>query len=195
LALRIGTDILEVSGWGEYMVNGVDSADLSEADTIGGFPVDYKMLNKLKHVFTIHYAENKTIEITTVKDLVSVQMKNAGVTDFGSSVGLMADFETGRKLGRDGITDFQTDINGFGQEWQVRADEPKLFDTQDREPQAPQVCIMPSPRKDTARRLGASVAKEAAEKACEHWGPNTKDLCVKDVLAMGDLEVAQAGVC
>ena len=75
----------------------------------------------------------------------------------------------------------------------VRDFEPKLFDAP-RTPQYPMGCIMPDPnKKENRRRLGETVAKDAAMKACEHWG-EAKALCVADVMAMGDLEVAQAGV-
>ena len=50
---------------------------------------------------------------------------------------------------------------------------------------------MPS-AKTESRRLGATIAMEAAEKACEHWG-ELKDQCVYDVLAANDLELAEAG--
>ena len=190
-AIRIGTDILEVTGWGDYMINGVDSAEFPQ--TIGGFPVSYRMENKKKHHFEIHYAEQRSIQVHTIKDLVTIQMKNASMTDFAGSVGLMADFESGRKLGRDAKTDYGLDLNGFGQEWQVKATEARLFDAP-RFPQSPETCVLPGPRKEMSRRLGSSVALEAAQQACSHWDPAAQDLCVSDVIAMGDLEAAQAGV-
>jgi hypothetical protein len=43
------------------------------------------------------------------------------------------------------------------------------------------------------RRLEeSSITQLAAEKACAHWGQG-KDDCVFDVLATGDLEMAEAG--
>ena len=45
----------------------------------------------------------------------------------------------------------------------------------------------------TRRRLGSTIAAKAAEEACAHWGDN-KDTCVYDVMATGDLEIAQASV-
>lgn len=78
------------------------------------------------------------------------------------------------------------------------ATDPNLFHA-NRFPRHQQACVPPKPVNkddfDTQRRLvGESIiAQETAELACEHWGDN-KDLCVYDVIAMGDLEVAQAGV-
>lgn len=189
-AIRIGTDILEVTGWGGYMLNGVDSAELPQ--TMGGrFHVKHIMENKKKHHFDIEYAEGRSIQVWTMKDLVTIQMANSTYNDFVGSVGLLGDITTGEKRGRDGHN-FHNQVDDFGREWQVRADEAKLFDTP-RFPQAPEPCIMPEARKETSRRLGVSVALESAEKACAHWG-DAQAMCVSDVLAMGDLEAAQAGV-
>jgi hypothetical protein len=82
--------------------------------------------------------------------------------------------------------------NEYGQEWQVRGDEPSLFHEL-RLPQHPSVCTLPSPKQTSQlrRRLAATSSEEKleAEKACEHWGEG-KDDCVYDVLATGDLRMA-----
>ena len=73
----------------------------------------------------------------------------------------------------------------------VRQDEPMLFHTA-REPQHPQACIRPEPT-STARRLGESIALDAATKACAGWDEETRANCIHDVMATGDLELASAG--
>jgi hypothetical protein len=82
--------------------------------------------------------------------------------------------------------------NEYGQEWQVRGDEPSLFHDV-RLPQHPGVCTLPSLKQTSQlrRRLAATSSEEKleAEKACEHWGEG-KDDCVYDVLATGDLRMA-----
>jgi hypothetical protein len=97
-------------------------------------------------------------------------------------------------LSRDGKT-VMSDANAFGQEWQVLDTDPTLFQTA-RLPQHPQKCIMPSAKATSTlrRRLEESSMDQlaAAEKACAHWGKG-KDDCVFDVLATGDLEMAEAG--
>ena len=91
-------------------------------------------------------------------------------------------------MARDGATILE-DTNLFGQEWQVLESEPKLF-------QAPSshlgACVPPTV--DSRRRLAeASIDQEAAEMACAHFeDPVRKDMCVFDVMAMEDLEVAHA---
>ena len=82
----------------------------------------------------------------------------------------------------------------MGQEWQVLDTEPSLFQTK-REPQYPQECTLPNPKKiaQFRRRLtDEAVTHEEAETACEHWG-DKKRLCIVDVLALNDLEMASAG--
>ena len=97
-------------------------------------------------------------------------------------------YGTGAMHGRNGTV--ISDPNEFGNEWQVLDTEPMLFQTV-RAPQYPAKCIMPSATK-TSRRLGESIAEKVAMKACEHWG-DQKDQCVYDVMALGDLEIAEAG--
>ena len=67
------------------------------------------------------------------------------------------------------------DNNAFGQEWQVPVNEKMLFSAV-REPQAPAKCMIPDVTK-TVRRLGESVAREAAEAACKNWHMN-KEACI-----------------
>ena len=43
-------------------------------------------------------------------------------------------------LGRDGVNDMSKNLNDYGEEWQVRDTEPKLFQDQ-RAPQYPDRCI------------------------------------------------------
>ena len=93
-------------------------------------------------------------------------------------------------LARDGTTEL-SDPNEFGQEWQVRTHEPRLFQNSERYPQYPQKCVLPDLRA-AGRRLGHSLALEAAEEACAHWTKN-KNECIFDVMATGDLELAHAG--
>ena len=173
-------------------MNGVAQAQLP-TKLMNRFPVYYEHSGANKHKFTIElgreiYKENIIIQV--FKDLVSIQAEGATETSFLASKGLLGDFLTGNKLARDGKT-VLADPNAFGQEWQVRHDEPKLF-MSTRLPQHPATCNMPNTVKAKGRRLGESIAKETAELACEKWGAQ-KDLCVFDVLATGDLEIADAG--
>jgi len=187
VALKLGEDVLEVSAWGQYFVNSVEHADLpAKLDT--DYPVTYEMLSKKEHVYNVDLGDGKLIVIRSFKDIVSVDVVNATWTDFGESKGLMGSFGYGKWLGRDGA--LIADANEFGQEWQVLSTDAQLFET-DRVPQHPVKCNMQNAHKKESRRLGESIAEEAAELACAHW--DQKELCIYDVMATGDLELAQAG--
>ena len=77
----------------------------------------------------------------------------------------------------------------------VLESEKSLFNVKDRHPQHPALCMMPdASSSSTTRRLGASIAKRAAEEACAHLHEDHQDSCVYDVMATGDIEMAQAVV-
>ena len=69
-------------------------------------------------------------------------IQNGDEEHFGDSHGLMGSF-FGEMLGRDGTSISSTDLNAFGQEWQVNDGDPQLFRIV-RAPQYPQECILPS---------------------------------------------------
>lgn len=104
----------------------------------------------------------------------------------------MGSTKTGDNVGRDGETVF-SDLNMFGQEWQVLETEPRFFDSQ-REPQLPHAkCILPNPKvASSRRRLGETMAREEAEKVCVNLDATTKASCVYDVMQTGDLDIAGA---
>jgi hypothetical protein len=189
--LRIGTDVLEVASKGAYYINGILGADLPS--DFGGFAFFHTQPSGKQSVFEVHLGGRERIKIKTYKDFVSVLFEQSQQAHFADSVGLMGAFGTGHMIARDGET-IMTDVNAFGQEWQVLDSEPKLFQ-EARFPQHPLTCTMPPPMQvsQLRRRLSASSADElAAEKACEHWGEG-KDDCVFDVLTTGDLEMAMVG--
>jgi hypothetical protein len=189
-AITIGGDILQVNSWGEYMFNGVESASLT---TIASFQLSHRQVSEKKHVFEITLSPTESLKIESFKDIVAVKFGDVIPNGFLDSSGLLGDYRTGKMLARDGTT-VLTDINAFGQEWQVRAEEPKLFQT-NREPQYPNVCILPDQKQSqTSRRLGSIIAEELAEKACRQWrGEEDITRCIFDVMATGDLDMAEAG--
>jgi hypothetical protein len=199
-ALRIGSDVLEVEGNGVYYLNGVANAELPSE--FGGFAFFYtqptdkmhtQAMDKM-HVFEIYLGGRERIKVKTYKDYVSVLIEQGQRKHFTDSVGLMGDFHYGVKLSRDGKRVIN-DANEFGQEWQVLDTDPTLFQSA-RFPQHPQKCTMPTPKatKMLRRRLSSESAADqlAAEEACAHWG-EYKDDCIFDVLATGDVGMAQAG--
>ncbi|CAB9519251.1 expressed unknown protein [Seminavis robusta] len=184
-AIQLGEDILEVGAYGGYMLNGISNADLDKLDK---YTITHQMVSSKQSVFIVELGEGKQIVIQSFKDLVSVKTVGASFEEYGGSMGLLGEFGTGQWLSRNGTV--MSDADAFGNEWQVLETEPKLFQME-RFPQHPVQCTMPSHGK-VGRRLGESIAEAAAEKACEHWG-DLKDQCVYDVMAAGDLELAEAG--
>jgi hypothetical protein len=190
-ALRIGTDVLEVSSQGVYYLNGVAGANLPAE--FSGFPFSHTKPTDKQHVFDVHLGGRERIKIKTFKDFVSVLIEQGRSKHFGDCVGLMGDFEMGQMIARDGETVLDN-VNEYGQEWQVLGSEPSFFQAA-RFPQHPQVCTMPAPMtvSQLRRRLSESTVEElAAEKACAHWVEG-KDDCVFDVLVTGDLDMAVVG--
>lgn len=159
------------------------------------FPLSHHQVSKKKHTFEIQLDNGQKIVASAFKDLVSVKVEGGTVESFGDSVGMLGTYGNGTMLARDGVTVLEDPI-AFGLEWQVQGDEPLLFQTR-RYPQHPQTCTPPnSPEsiKSRTRRLGeALVTEAAARKACHHWQEDHRELCVYDVLALSDLELAEAG--
>ena len=184
-AVRVGEDVLEVSSFGSFAINGV--ADPSTPFLLAKkFPLTHTQEDTNHHTFDIALTRQEHIIVKTFKDLVNVKVENATHHTFGNSTGLLGSFTTGSMLARDGTT-VLAGPEEFGQEWQVQVYESKLFQTQ-RAPQHPQKCTPPSQAR-SQRRLGEAIAQEKAEKACAGWKQDFQE-CVFDVMATGDVETA-----
>lgn len=188
--IKIGEDILEVFGFGGYIYNGVSAADTPVS--LGDFSLTHTTIeDKNIHIFEIALGGEEKVVLRTYKDIVGVKILNG--KSFSNSVGLMGEFGTGKMLARDGQT-ILDDPNEFGEEWQVRESEAGLFQSI-RSPQYPEKCVLPSTEDITeSRRLGeASVGRSVAERACAWWGAANANRCVSDVLATGDVGMADLG--
>ena len=185
--IKIGEeDTFEIGAYGQYSVNGISNAEMPA--TIAGFPITYEQKSPDHHVFMVDMGPNHgSVTLKAYKDLVGVKFSDAKEADFGNSVGLMGSFGNGTHLARDGKTVMEDD-NDFGQEWQVQPHEPQLFMTKAPEGK----CILPTPKTLESRRLGETISHEDAELACANVNEG-HDQCVYDVIATGDLGVAQAG--
>jgi hypothetical protein len=184
-ALRIGDEILEVTRQnGLFYLNGV--ANVAMPAKIAGHGITYKRHSDFQQTFLIH-VNKQTVVIKTWHDIVSVSIEHGKDADFGDAVGLMGDFVTGHKRARDGHV--MDDVNAFGQEWQVRDDELKLFQTL-QSPQYPQKCVMPPVKSEKRRRLGEGITEAAAKEVCAHVGAEDFDFCVYDVMATNDVSIA-----
>merc|ERR1740117_323202 len=199
-AIRIGENIFEVIGTlkgNKFWINGVegrkeeiDSGNKEKTliTTLSGYSVYYKQGSNGQGEFSIDLGEEDTIIIGAWKSYVRVQIDNAKDKHFRDSRGLMGSFSDGIKLARDNITVLE-DLNVFGQEWQVRNSEPKLFRVEEG-PQHPVKCDIPSSL-DIRRRLGESkVTLSDARKACANVNKDEFELCVFDVTITNDESTA-----
>lgn len=191
--VKLGDDTFEVSSFGGYIYNGVSNANKSEL-SVGGFPVKYSQPSEKEHLFQIQFSDSETISLKTFKDMVSVSIDNADPVRYRHSLGMMGSFdEHGAMIARDGKTILENPAD-MAAEWQVQTDETVLFQAV-QAPQHPAQCLMPDTETNEfrGRRLGESHAREAAVKACAEWDADTRDACIFDVMATGDIELASAG--
>ena len=194
-AVKMADDVLEVSSYGDYHLNGVDTAKIDKSSMVGPFPLSYEAVSSKEHVFKIHISDEEMIQVRTFKDFVNVKFINASPDNFMDSVGLLGAYSKSKTIGasiaRDGETVLEDPV-AFGMEWQVRPEEPQLFEAPGL-PTYPQQCRMPEPT-TTSRRLGETIiSQEVAEAACSHWSKDLQAHCVYDVMATGDIELAEAG--
>ena len=205
VAIRIGNDILEVDSSGRHYINGVGGLDLitdkQALETV--FPISWRMEYVGKHTGQIYainlhgdnHQEQKganTLVIKVYNGFLDVEINGGDSKDFGDSVGLMGDFNTGSHLARDHRTVVDDDVE-FGMEWQVLDTEQMLFRDAGNGPQHPTQCKMPLPSSLTLqdRRLSVDPKFRAeAQRACAAASKNDVDACEFDVLVTGDLGMA-----
>jgi len=187
VAVQIGKDVLEFANdVDNFYINGepVGNNKKHHKTMLGGAVVrrDTKALS-------IRLPEGAKVDLhMRMNGFPSVIVDGAATDVFKGSLGLLGDWETGKKLARDGKTELD-DATTFALEWQVRGDEPMLFQ-ETRFPQFPQTCT--PPKKMPTNRLGMDKVKREAEEACAHWKEDKED-CIFDVIATRDVLVAEEG--
>jgi hypothetical protein len=200
IAVMIGKDILEFGNDAEnFLINGavVEANTKHHKTRLGGFIVrrdpralsirihDEGLASRLEHSVA-------KIDLHTRKNGFPAIVVDGGNTDvFQGSLGLIGEWATGKRMARDGVTELYdpVDATEFALEWQVRDDEPMLFNNS-RYPQYPQQCI--PPQKMMGNRLGMSHMKKTAEEVCAHWKEDVED-CIFDVIATRDVLIASEG--
>lgn len=195
LAARIGDDTLEVKGGknGGFWVNGEQGSDIEGAEAVilsGKYSVEIKKVNEKSTQYTIDLGGDEAIVIATWNSMVRLNINYATSEIFGKSVGMMGEFFTGEKLGRDGTT--IEDLNEFGQDWQVLETEPKLFHDITDNIQAPSHCEIPSKFEMRRRLIESSITEEEAKLACSGVPSDELNLCIFDVMASNDKDAAGA---
>jgi len=195
--VRIGRDTFEVMGerkQNRYWMNGIIGEDVlidtMLPTTISGYPVQFQQPNAMQKEYTIDIGEGAKIVMKTWHGMVRVDVSGGSFKQFGLSVGLMGTFDGSVKLARDYKTVME-DVNQFGQEWQVLSSEPKIFHNIDG-PQAPSKCEIPTKTALRRHLAESEVSVEEAKRICAQIITNKDDfdLCVFDIIATGDTEMA-----
>lgn len=224
-AVAIGHNVLEVQQDGTLIVNGIPYVheSMSFPTEFATYPFTKNMIGKKKKItqYVLNLSDNN---VDSVKDeLKDSDFRANPVTitihanpktrmlfvkiegDVQDGIGLLGNpFAKDKLLGRDGVTDMSYDWNTYGEEWQVKDTEPKLFQEL-RAPQYPETCIyyasdnghMKKTHNLRRRLLNDAeggivmVSKEAANDACADYVDAFKENCIYDVMIMGDLEVAE----
>ena len=191
-ALKVGETVFQLDA-DKYFVNGVEYTDDSSLPMfLDEFVIEAVQREATYKVYTVVLTDLSTIKFKVIKNFISVAV-SGHEDDFADSVGLLGDYSTGNPLGRDDrpLTDFVK----FGMEWQVLAEEPKIFQT-NRSPQLPAAkCILPSDAATASRRhlLRSKADTElavSAQSACVR--KEDYESCLEDVLTTGDLSLAEA---
>ena len=191
IAVKIGDDVLEFNNdINNFLINGerVEERKKYVTTYLSGFHV-----RRDPKAISIRFDENFKAKIDLIQRTngFPAVVVDGGKTElFKGSLGLLGDWETGKRLARDGETEMNDpDATAFALEWQVRDTEPMLF-SEARFPQYPTTCTPPG--KKLSNRLGMSNFKKEAEEACAHWKEDKED-CIFDVIASRDISVAAEG--
>ena len=165
-----------------------ESHELQTGDaSLGDFHVHFR---RVLSIIRMELGNGDAIRVESYKDFVRVNLKPANPSNWEGSKGLLGSHPAGYLVARDGVS-VMGDTNEFGQEWQVRPYEAKLF--HDKDSAEPAIdCVMPDmAAKDTKRRLGEStITMEDTVAACARVGDFHRDSCIFDVLATNDKDMA-----
>lgn len=203
-AVKIGPDVVEVQEDGSLIFNGNDeflNDDIATLEFGGSFSLTKTMKGKKNNVFVYDLKLG-----TGSNDDMSIQIRANIRTGMifvhvsgpfpNDSVGLLGSPLHTALFGRDGKTDLTNHWNALGEDWQVRSHEPKLFQDKNYVPQFPAGCIYEEQavlKSNLRRRLKdveLLVSPDEAEEACARASGTKKKFCIDDVLATGDVELA-----
>lgn len=197
-ALRIGEHVVEFHK-NHFFIDGDEYKPSDLPMTFGTGALQYTISNaeveegknsRFYQYYKVDLHENSSILFKYYKKYLTIDV-SGHVADFHDSVGLLGDFHTGNMVSREG--QIMNNFNEFGFEWQVQPEEDGKLFREDKGPQLPfEQCRMPTAARPARRHLrgGDQALHEAAMKACAHVSGNGFDLCVDDVLSVGDLGLA-----
>lgn len=202
-AVRIGQNVIEIDDRGNLIINGIGEVRSAGNDPLylgELFPRLTKTLKGDKHkiiAYNVDLGDENKIDIRVNMKTGMLFVDVTGT--FEDSEGLLgSDPKYGKPmLSRDGVTDLTGHWNTYGQEWQVNDSDQKLFQDMTRRPQFPETCSYhadtESSFRGNRRRLSdtPNVSLEVAESACVDMNGAKKKFCIEDVMAVGDVGIAE----
>mmetsp|Transcript_9275 Transcript_9275/g.17685 ORF Transcript_9275/g.17685 Transcript_9275/m.17685 type:complete len:549 (-) Transcript_9275:527-2173(-) len=198
-ALRLGEHVVEVHQK-EVILDGVSykTADLPLAFgndeftyTIREVPIPAHKNPKFHTYYEVDLNFDSRMLFKYFKGMLTVDV-TGHQKDLSDAVGLMGQFGTGNMLDRTGKE--MSDFISFGYEWQVNPSSDSVLFHENRAPQLPyEVCRMQGNGLTSSRRRklrqNTRLLKEAQE-ACSSQEGGDFELCVDDVMVLGDVEAA-----
>ena len=207
LAVQLGANILEVQNDGSIIMDGnrkLLSDSPGGSSSFAGYLITKTLKGKKKHiaVYDLDLGKGMSVEIRANSRSGFLYIDFDGTASFPTdTVGLLGSPFHYKLLNRDGTKDLSSSPNTHGEEWQVKSDDPKLFQDKNRLPQYPHGCTYEDQQGTNTsahlrrRRLmddaAVEVSVEAAEAACAHASGIMKQFCIDDVIAAGDIELAE----
>ncbi len=206
-AVKFAESMIEISQDGSYLINGSPSEvfgdkTVSSTISLAGYTLKrYPMGSKGKiTAFEIDLRNDRMIKVRCNTKVGMIYIAIEG--HFPNSEGLLGApaGEDDRMLSRNKLLDMTHQWNSFGEEWQVKGSDPKLFADEKRFPQYPIGCLYDAPylkqhkNKKLRRRLlehtMRGITLEDAKEACQKSNGHLNQFCVDDVMAAGDTELA-----
>ena len=188
--VRLGDLTLEMEKK-QFYVNGEIKTYDELPFTLGDYTI-YQFLNTPKKQVYIADLDGLEIKFSFYKNMLS--LTTDGHKYLEDAVGILGQYPTGKMIGRDGQE--MSTFEELAFEWQVQpAVDVKLFHN-DRSPQLPyEKCRMPTAPRPSRKllRTDRDLFQKALE-ACASKKHNDNDfeLCIGDVVATGDVGMAEA---
>jgi hypothetical protein len=197
VAMKIADDVVEIKPDGTLFLNKHLISD--DITRMSGLPFVCKkeMKGKMKMIvsYSFDLGHGRMIDIRANKRSNMMFISTKGHFSEATQ-GMLGSPGHDELVSRDGRNLSEIDVNAYGESWQVKNDDMKLF-MEPIGPQYPQRCLYEDAPGATSqlhvrRRLMEKkvIELEEAKAACSNVSSTVKrELCIQDTIAMGDLEV------
>mmetsp|Transcript_12877 Transcript_12877/g.24181 ORF Transcript_12877/g.24181 Transcript_12877/m.24181 type:complete len:474 (+) Transcript_12877:173-1594(+) len=197
VAMKVGDDVIEIKPDATLFLNG---NLISEDSSMSGFPIALKKAATgtakfiLSYSFDLGHGRVIDIRANMKRNMMFVSTKGHFPE---ATQGMLGSPGHDALVSRDGKNLSEIDVNTYGESWQVKDVDPKLF-MDPLGPQYPQRCLYEdAPGAATSQLRGRRrlmkkrvIELEDAKAVCSHVSSDIKrELCIQDTIAMGDLEI------